>query len=847
MPMSSLQTLSLSTLLALASAANAGSPAAPVGPSSARDVLGVRAASGIAAWRAAEESLDPAHRKIDHRLRATVPAGRSPAAILRLQPLEAPPPDRDGRVPVTVRVDSAGARVLAMLRRRGLRIGRVSAGSGLVEGLATPTALRALAAHPLVRRIQPTERGRLRVGIATTEGDAASGAATFRAGGPTGEGVVVGVISDGIDDVAAAQATGDLAEVTVPAGAGCGPGHGDEGTAMLEIVHDLAPNAQLLFSEGISSPLAFIDSVDCLRGAGARVIVDDIGFFGEPYFEDGPVARAVQAATAANVSFHSAAGNEAGEHLEQIYRSSPSTTYHDFLGGPVDNTDDIWIDSFGIITCILQWNDPFGASGNDYDLYLLDEFLNVVDASIGLQNGSGDPIEIVGAYNPASYPQLAKIVIDRYAGAGRRLEMFCLDGLSPQYLTPAGSIIGHPAVADVVAVGAIDVAEPGLDQVEPFSAQGPSQVFFPAAATRPKPDLAGFDGVSISNAGGFPLCPPYCLFFGTSAAAPHSAAAAALLFSKNPFIDAADAHAALTGGAVDIGAPGRDDKAGFGRLDVVAAGARVPAPECLSDAECDDANACTIDACVLGTCRRQPVSCDDGNACNGHEVCSSGACVPGVPLICDDGNVCNGTEVCDPPVGCVSGAPLICDDGNPCTDDTCVPATGCASTVLPDGASCADATLCNGNETCVAGSCTAGSPLDCTDDEPCTQDACDPVRGCVFIAVAGVSSVTCQLDGVETLLAAAGPSDVAASVRRKLERGMAAVRARLVGAVKAHRMGQTRGERRGLRKTRQALQSVVRLVVTAGRHDRMAAALSAAVVERLGHARSAVESLRTAE
>ena len=80
-------------------------------------------------------------------------------------------------------------------------------------------------------------------------------------------------------------------------------------------MHDVAPGAKLLFT-GPASSLEMAEAVRCLADAGANVIVDDLGFFGEPYFEDGPVATAVRAAVTSGVSYHSSAGNEAREHLE---------------------------------------------------------------------------------------------------------------------------------------------------------------------------------------------------------------------------------------------------------------------------------------------------------------------------------------------------------------------------------------------------------------------------------------------------------------------------------------------------------------------------------------------------
>src|SRR5262249_12446384 len=117
---------------------------------------------------------------------------------------------------------------------------------------------------------------------------------------------------------------------------------------------------------------------------------------------------------------------------------------------------------------------------------------------------------------------------------------------------------------------AIDAADPGLDQVESFSSRGPARIDFPARVDRAKPDLAGFDGVSISNAGGFPDCPPFCAFFGTSAASPHTAGVAALLLQKNPALTPLAVQVALRTGADDIGPVGFDNASGFGRLDAVA-------------------------------------------------------------------------------------------------------------------------------------------------------------------------------------------------------------------------------------------------------------------------------------
>jgi len=511
-----------------------------------------------------------ANSKVSSRLRAAE-EGRVGPLTSALVPAD-PPRSPEGELQVYVDCSPLGAEQLAALEQAGVTVDGVELGRGRVRGTMDPAALARVAEFSWVRAVRPVDRAVVRAGSATTEGDAAARADLVRAQGLDGTGVVVGVISDGIDNLREAQQSGDLPAVAVPNDGRCLRGSGDEGTALLEIVHDVAPGAQLLFA-GPADSFEMVGAVECLLAAGADVIVDDLGFFGEPFFEDGPVAEAVRGAVKGGVSYHSSAGNEAAVHLEQDFVATPNSTLHDFAEGAGDNTNTVVVPAGGTLTCILQWNDPFGGSANDYDLFLLDQDLSVVAMSIDPQVGAQDPIEVVAVVNQGASDAIAHVLIDRFAGEARRLELFCLGARAVEHVTTAGSIVGHPALDEVVTVAAIDVADPGLDQVEPFSSRGPARVDFPAREDRAKPDLAGFDGVSISNAGGFPACPPFCAFFGTSAAAPHSAGVAALLLDKDPTLTPAEVKAALTRGAVDIGAPGFDDASGFGRLDALAAAA----------------------------------------------------------------------------------------------------------------------------------------------------------------------------------------------------------------------------------------------------------------------------------
>src|SRR5258706_1609210 len=112
-----------------------------------------------------------------------------------------------------------------------------------------------------------------------------------------------------------------------------------------------------------------------------------LGFCAERFSENGPVAQAVDAAVTAGVSYHSSAGNEAAEHVEQDFFPAAGSNgqVHDFAAGGGDTFDGVIVPPGGTLTCILQWNDPFGAAADDYDLVLLDANSNLVAQSIDPQ------------------------------------------------------------------------------------------------------------------------------------------------------------------------------------------------------------------------------------------------------------------------------------------------------------------------------------------------------------------------------------------------------------------------------------------------------------------------------
>jgi subtilisin family serine protease len=402
--------------------------------------------------------------------------------------------------------------------------------------------------------------------------------------GVSGRGVTVGVISDGIAGLDQAKASGDLPPDTcgpllagVTAidpercrGIGRGLDDGAEGTALMEIIHDLAPGAELLFC-GPSTRLEMVACIDFLR-TRARVIVDDLVFFNEPFFADGMVAQAAAGAAADGVLFVSAAGNTAQAHYQGAYVDSGDGRGSHLIGAANDAFT-IFADALGQTFVRLQWGNEFGAAGDDYDLCLAIETPADCAQFSAVQDGDDDPVE---EFFDVSGRCLAgcELQVRRVAGRPQLLELFVFQGvLADLDRVPADSVFGHPAVPGVVAVGAISAADPPFETVRAYSSLGPSTILFPALEARAKPDIVAVDGVSVTGAGGF-----FTDFFGTSAAAPNVAAIAALVLEVRPDLEPGQVADLLRATAVSLGFPVPNTRSGFGRADALEAVQRAAQP-----------------------------------------------------------------------------------------------------------------------------------------------------------------------------------------------------------------------------------------------------------------------------
>ena len=299
---------------------------------------------------------------------------------------------------------------------------------------------------------------RTNVGTVTSQGDHVLRADTARATfGLDGSGVMVGVLSDSFNcglGAAGDMASGDLPPAVTVLQDDC-PGT-DEGRAILQIVHDVAPGASLAFATAATGQAGFANNIRALRDAGASVIVDDVIYLDEPMFQDGVVAQAVDEVKASGVAYFSAAGNSARNAYDHTFVPgqflAPGTFGPDFFGGIAHNFGGTVMQRVAgpggsSFTLALQWDSPFfsvsGAPGtqNDVDVYLISGG-QVVAAGTTNNLLAKDPVESLSVGCPAPFGSqcVGFLVVVSFAGTdpGRFKYVVFSSGGNPT-LSPATS------------------------------------------------------------------------------------------------------------------------------------------------------------------------------------------------------------------------------------------------------------------------------------------------------------------------------------------------------------------------------------------------------------------------
>ncbi|MDQ6625053.1 MAG: S8 family serine peptidase [Verrucomicrobiota bacterium] len=395
------------------------------------------------------------------------------------------------------------------------------------------------------------------------------------AAGILGRGISVGIVSDSFDGAAGVP----RASVGVAAGDLPGPGNPDgysepvavladdsrstvvdEGRAMAEIVHDIAPAAKIAFSSAGSSQVAMANSIRNLRSDGRAlcdIIVDDISFPDEPFFSDGIITKAVEDVATSNslggkkVTYFSASGNNTGGYssdaniisvasgqarrgnlvLSQVPAQLYAGGFHNF-GTSSDPVIGITVKTGAdkSHTIAFQWDDPFN-TGNvttDYNLLVFDATGRYLSAISGIDNNqaTSHPVEIVDLAANTTY-QLVISLRTTGAPTARHFRLINADGndVTGTYISSDTiTLYGHAATLHANSVAAYvynnnpnivgsynaDKSNPPPGPFEPavesFNARGGSLPFYfnaqgqrlPTPELRMKPDFAAVDGVDTS-------------------------------------------------------------------------------------------------------------------------------------------------------------------------------------------------------------------------------------------------------------------------------------------------------------------------------------------------------------
>ncbi len=364
-----------------------------------------------------------------------------------------------------------------------------------------------------------------------------------------GTGIKVGVLSDSFNDLGGAAA--DEADGALPSASHIqvleelASGGTDEGRAMMQIVHDIAPGASLAFYTAFESEQDFANGILALAAAGCKVICDDVSYFDEPFFQNGVVAQAIKTVEAEGVTYVTAAGNNASNGYQAPWTpisGSFDGTYltdTESFGGKVVQT--VTINTEGTndtVPLILQWNQPYGAATSDLEVLvfhngiLYGEFSNI--------NAGQEPNNpLVDVQLPSGTYQIA---IENLSGPNPGLikEITSGDGF-PATISGAntGTVVGHAMAPGATTAGAVSAADTpafGFNPAsESFSSSGAgSELLFADNGTAlSSPDVinpvavSGIDDVATTVSGSLDD------FYGTSAASASLAGVAALLLSAN--------------------------------------------------------------------------------------------------------------------------------------------------------------------------------------------------------------------------------------------------------------------------------------------------------------------------
>ncbi|MDJ0577136.1 MAG: S8 family serine peptidase [Xenococcaceae cyanobacterium MO_234.B1] len=509
----------------------------------------------------------------------------------------------DGRM-VAIRVTAHDVgQVTPSLKELGFEVLGSAPELHFIEGWMPIDSLRTMESLsiPEMLGVIPVYKPLTNVGRVTSQGDSVHQADRVRAElGFDGTGITIGAMSDSYNVLGGAPrdvATGDLPSGVNVLQEGPSDGSIDEGRALLQLIHDLAPGSDLAFSSVVFGEANFAQQIRDLADpeiGNADVLVDDIVYLTEPFFQDGVIAQAIdEVVTTRDVTYFASAGNRSDRAYESTdFASAPdsegffSDTFHDFdPTNGVDTRQNITIPASSSVIFSFQWDDPFYTTdGVDTDLgiFLLEAGTNNIVEGSNIDNLDLQlPVEIFEFTNVAPDAQDYDVVITLNEGPepGRiKYVNFGSEITFNEFDTNSPTVNPSAAATNAQAIAASRYTDPTIPEF--FTSVGPSTYLFEPDGTRKAtpeirqtPDLTAVDGVNNTFFPPPPLNPNdiegdgFPNFFGTSAAAPHAAAIAALVQEANPNLTPQEVYDILAETATDIGPPGFDNVTGAGLID----------------------------------------------------------------------------------------------------------------------------------------------------------------------------------------------------------------------------------------------------------------------------------------